>query len=54
LKVFESLKEDLQAFAIILVAFFFALIECLIYLEMRKEARKRGLSEPEEDYFFHP
>jgi len=24
------------------------------YLEMRKEARKRGLPEPEEDYFFYP
>jgi len=33
----------------ILIAF--GLVEYLVYLGMRKEARKRGLPEPEEDYF---
>ena len=38
----------------ILIALFFGLVEYLTYLEMRKEARKRGLPEPEEDYFDCP
>ena len=38
----------------ILIIFFFGLVEYLVYLEMRKEARKRGLLELEENYFFYP
>ena len=54
MKVLELLKESFATLAIILVAFFFGLVECLVYLEMRKEARKRGLPEPEEDYYDYP
>jgi len=54
LKVLEFLKEGFAVLVIILVAFFFGLVECLVYLERRKEARKRGLPEPEEDYFDYP
>ena len=54
MKVLELFKESVVTLAIILVAFFFGLVEYLFYLEMRKEARKRGLPEPEEDYFFYP
>jgi len=54
MKVLELLKESFATFAIILIVLFFGLVEYLIYLEMRKEARKRGLSEPEEDYFDYP
>ena len=54
MKVLESLKEKILTLAVILIAFFFSLVECLVYLEMRKEARKHDPPEPEEDYFEYP
>jgi len=56
-KIYKFIRDAvfwLTALPSILIIFFFGLVEYLFYPEMRKEARKRGLPEPEEDYFFYP
>jgi len=56
-KIYKFIRDAvfwLTVLPSILIIFFFGLVEYLFYLEMRKEARKRGLPEPEEDYFFYP
>jgi len=56
-KIYKFIRDAvfwLTVLPSILIIFFFGLVEYLFYLEMRKEARKRGLPEPEENYFFYP
>jgi len=56
-KIYKFIRDAvfwLTVLPSILIIFFFGLVEYLVYLEMRKEARKRGLPEPEENYFFYP